>query len=160
LSAAGFSSLFKFNGRPAERKPWKPEEHGLSKDFVLTNFSDLKGWGCKVPQPTLMKYLEKIGKGDIISETPDVSVRPIRNSRSKKLISTIDFFYPNVHDPYLQGRISCCNVLSDLFSMAVTDIDVVLMVLAISNRMTETEREVKGIFGIYICYLCAFRYVK
>lgn len=89
-----------------------------------------------------MKYLDKIGKGDIVSETPDVSVRPVRNSRAKKIVSTIDFFYPNVHDPYLQGRIACCNVLSDLFSMAVTDIDVILMVLAISNRMSETEREV------------------
>lgn len=83
------------------RKAWNPVEHGLSADFVLTNFSDLKGWGCKVPQAKLMKYLDKIGKGDIVSETPDVSVRPIRNSRSKKLVSTIDFFYPNVHDPYL-----------------------------------------------------------
>lgn len=89
-----------------------------------------------------MKYIEKIGKGDIISETPDVSVRPIRNSKDKKIVSTIDFFYPNVHDPYLQGRIACCNVLSDLFSMAVTDIDVILMVLAISNRMNEKEKEV------------------
>ncbi|KAL4441604.1 hypothetical protein ABPG74_021536 [Tetrahymena malaccensis] len=114
-----FSSTSKIpNGRPQPRKEWNPVEHGLSQDFVLTNFRD------------------------IISETPDVSVRPIRNTKSKKIISTIDFFYPNVHDPYLQGRISACNVLSDLYSMAVTDIDVVLMVLAVSNRMNETEREV------------------
>lgn len=71
-----------------------------------------------------------------------MSVRPIRHSKNKKIISTIDFFTPNVQDPYFQGRIACCNVLSDLYSMAVTDVDVILMVLAISTRMSETEKEI------------------
>ena len=35
-------------GAPDKRKPFIPEEHGLESDFLLTNFSDLKGWGCKV----------------------------------------------------------------------------------------------------------------
>lgn len=60
----------------------------------------------------------------------------------KSLISTIDFFYPLVEDPYIQGRIACCNVLSDLYAMGVTRIDTILMVLAISLRMNEKEREV------------------
>jgi hypothetical protein len=25
------------------RDMWKPEDHGLAKDFLLTNFSELKG---------------------------------------------------------------------------------------------------------------------
>jgi selenide,water dikinase len=58
------------------------------------------------------------------------------------LISTIDFFYPLVNDPYMQGRIACCNVLSDLYAMGVEDIDTVLMVLGISLKMNEKEREV------------------
>ena len=66
----------------------------------MTNYSDLKGWGCKLPQNKLKNYLEKIGKGDIATETPDNSIQPIRNS-SKKLVSTIDFFYPLVEDPYM-----------------------------------------------------------
>jgi selenophosphate synthase len=48
--------------------------------------------------------LEKIGKGDIATETPDNSILKIRNS-TKSLVSTIDFFYPLVEDPYTQGRI-------------------------------------------------------
>ena len=36
-------------GKPPKRPIFKPEEHGLDKDFLLTNFSDLKGWGCKLP---------------------------------------------------------------------------------------------------------------
>ncbi len=58
------------------------------------------------------------------------------------MISTIDFFYPLVNDPYMQGRIACCNVLSDLYAMGVEDIDTVLMVLGISLKMNEKEREV------------------
>jgi selenide, water dikinase len=62
--------------------------------------------------------LEKIGKGDIATETPDNSILKIRNS-TKSLVSTIDFFYPLVEDPYTQGRIACCNVLSDLYATGV-----------------------------------------
>ena len=51
----------------------------------------------------------------------------------------MDFFYPNVEDPYLQGRIACCNVLSDLYAMGVEDIDCMLMVLAVSLKMNEKE---------------------
>ena len=54
----------------------------------------------------------------------------------------MDFFYPNVEDPYLQGRIACCNVLSDLYAMGVEDIDCMLMVLAVSLKLNEKEREV------------------
>ncbi|EGR28048.1 selenophosphate synthetase 2, putative [Ichthyophthirius multifiliis] len=42
----------------------------------------------------------------------------------------------------MQGRIACCNVLSDLFSMGVTDIDTVLMVLAVSNKMNAQQKEI------------------
>jgi selenide,water dikinase len=58
------------------------------------------------------------------------------------LISTTDFFYPNVEDPYLQGRITACNVLSDLYANAVTEVDTVLMLLAVSTDMSETEQSV------------------
>lgn len=130
-----------FNFSYLNRKAFIPEEYGLDPNFKLTNFSEMKGWGCKVPQNKLLKYLERIGGGSIGKETPDCSVTPI--SRTKKsLISTIDFFYPLVEDPFIQGRIACCNVLSDLYAMGVTKIDTILMVLAVSLKMTEEEREV------------------
>jgi selenide,water dikinase len=91
------------NGLPPIRKEFNPEEYGLNKEFLLTNFSDLKGWGCKLPQSKLQSYLKNIGKGDIATaESADVSILDIRNTnKSKTLISTIDFFYPLVEDPYL-----------------------------------------------------------
>lgn len=58
------------------------------------------------------------------------------------LIQTTDFFTPLVNDPYLYGRISCCNVLSDLYATGVINCDNVLMLLASSTQFTNDEREV------------------
>lgn len=42
----------------------------------------------------------------------------------------------------MQGRIACCNVLSDLYAMGISrPVDHMLMVLGISLEMTEQERE-------------------
>jgi len=58
------------------------------------------------------------------------------------LAQTTDFFYPLVDDPYLQGRIACANVLSDLYAMGVVSCHNMLMLLATSKDFTETERDV------------------
>ena len=47
-----------------------------------------------------------------------------------------------VENPYAQGRIACCNVLSDLYAMGVTKIDTMLMVLGVCTNMTEKEKEI------------------
>jgi selenide,water dikinase len=47
-----------------------------------------------------------------------------------------------VEDPYKQGEIACCNVLSDLYAMGITHIDNLLMILGVSLQMKEMEREV------------------
>lgn len=38
------------------------------------------------------------------------------------LVSTTDFFYPLVKDPYRQGRIAACNVLSDIYAMGIVEV--------------------------------------
>lgn len=58
------------------------------------------------------------------------------------LVSTIDFFYPLVLDPYLQGRIGCANVLSDLYAMGIHNCDNMLMVLAASLDMDPKHRHI------------------
>jgi selenide,water dikinase len=40
------------------------------------------------------------------------------------------------------GKIACSNVLSDLYAMGVTECDNMLMLLAVSTKMTEKERDV------------------
>ena len=42
----------------------------------------------------------------------------------------------------IEGKIACANVLSDLYAMGVTECDNMLMLLAISTKMSEKERDV------------------
>ena len=95
-----------------------------------------------MPQSKLFQYLKSIGDGSIAKETPDCSVTDNMGPHlgegvdgvlgETKLISTTDFFYPLVEDPYLQGRISCCNVLSDVYAMGISRVDQMLMILGVS----------------------------
>jgi len=42
----------------------------------------------------------------------------------------------------MQGRIACCNVLSDLYAMGVDRVDHILMILGVSLMMNEDQREI------------------
>lgn len=68
----------------------------------------------------------------------DASVTPLRHS-GLSLVQTTNVFYPLVEDPYMQGKIACSNVLSDLYAMGVTECDNMLMLIGISTKMTERE---------------------
>jgi len=72
----------------------------------------------------------------------DASVTPISDEPGMSLVQTTDFFYPLVDDPYLQGRIACANVLSDLYAMGVVNCHNMLMLLAVSKEFTDKERDV------------------
>ncbi|CAK8675981.1 unnamed protein product [Clavelina lepadiformis] len=71
----------------------------------------------------------------------DSCVIPLRFG-GLSLIQTTDFFYPLVDDPYMMGKIACCNVLSDLYAMGVTECDNMLMLLGISSKFSEKARDV------------------
>ena len=43
---------------------------------------------------------------------------------------------------FVQGKIACANVLSDLYAMGVTECDNMLMLLAVSQKMVEKERDI------------------
>ncbi|KAJ3586556.1 hypothetical protein NHX12_012953 [Muraenolepis orangiensis] len=70
----------------------------------------------------------------------DSCVIPLRHG-GLSLVQTTDFFYPLVEDPYMMGRIACANVLSDLYAMGITECDNMLMLLSVSQKMNEKERE-------------------
>jgi len=82
--------------------------------------------------------LEGIG-GDKIGM--DCSVQTLKH-KGLFLVSTTDYFYPLVDDPYMQGRIGAANVLSDLYAMGVINCDNVLMILAASTEMSKLQRDV------------------
>lgn len=70
------------------------------------------------------------------------SNNPSTNNDTPYLIQTTDFFTPLVDDPYLTGRISACNVLSDLYACGVAQCDNVLMLLTVCNKLTGPERDI------------------
>lgn len=91
-----------------------------------------------MPQKDLLKYLDGIGDGSI---GMDCSIVKLKHD-GLFLISTTDYFYPLVDDPFMQGKIGCANVLSDLYAMGVVDCDNVLMILAASVDMSKNERDI------------------
>ncbi|KAF7663927.1 hypothetical protein LDENG_00194600 [Lucifuga dentata] len=122
---------------------------------------ELRGVFPQVPQEALLKLLAGLepdradgnGKaGDQTSEFDqqlpgprlgigmDCSVIPLRHG-GLSLVQTTDFFYPLVEDPYMMGRIACANVLSDLYAMGITECDNMLMLLSVSQKMNEKDRE-------------------
>ncbi|EOA93191.1 Selenide, water dikinase 2, partial [Anas platyrhynchos] len=43
--------------------------------------------------------------------------------------------------PPKKGRIACANVLSDLYAMGITECDNMLMLLSVSQKMSDEERD-------------------
>ncbi|KAM6321284.1 PREDICTED: selenide, water dikinase 1 isoform X3 [Elephantulus edwardii] len=135
------------------RESFNPESYELDKSFRLTRFTELKGTGCKVPQDVLQKLLESLQENHFQEDEQflgavmprlgigmDTCVIPLRHG-GLSLVQTTDYIYPIVDDPYMMGRIACANVLSDLYAMGVTECDNMLMLLGISNKMTDRERD-------------------
>lgn len=150
------SAQLELTGSSALRRPFDPTAHDLEITFRLTRFADLKGRGCKVPQEVLNRLVSSLQQdfsttqdesGFMQMSIPrigiglDCSVTPLRHG-GLCLVQTTDFFYPIVDDPYMMGKIACANVLSDLYAMGVTECDNMLMLLAVSTKMTEKERDV------------------
>lgn len=130
-----------------EGSSFNPAELGLDADFVLTDYTRLKGCSCKLPQPKLLQLLREVstvpGQQDVGMDCSIVELsHKNEQHQSLFLVSTTDFFFPSVEDPYLQGQIGAANVLSDLYSMGIAECDTVLMLLAASTDMSETERVV------------------
>ena len=63
----------------------------------------------------------------------------IRTINNLNLISSTDYFYPLVDDPYMQGRIGAANVMSDIYALGIPHIDNILMILAESINIANKE---------------------
>lgn len=63
----------------------------------------------------------------------------VKCTHNLNLISSTDYFYPLVDDPYIQGRIGATNVISDVYSLGIPNIDNILMILAASTNIKEKE---------------------
>lgn len=59
------------SGQPEEFiNSFNPEAHNLDQDFRLTNFAELRGWGCKVPQEILDRYLAGLEQQEPAQDPP------------------------------------------------------------------------------------------
>lgn len=138
----------------ALRSKFDPQLQGLTKGFRLTKCAGLHGGGCKVPREVLQKLLEDFGQSQYKEEHfmggmimprlgigVDTCVIPLRFG-GLSLLQTTDFIYPLVDDPYMMGKIACANVLSDMYAMGVIECDNMLMLLGVSSKLSETERDV------------------
>jgi selenide,water dikinase len=96
-----------------------------------------------VPQEKLLSYLKNIGNSLKPNETPGMDASVVKcKAENTYLCSTTDFFYPLIEDPYMQGRIACANVLSDLYAMGIREVDTMLMILGVCTHMSGLERDV------------------
>jgi len=110
----------------------------IPEDFHLIDYTKLKGCGCKIPQAELLAHLRRIVPDEVGQS--DCSIVPVGPPEAGlKLVSTTDFFYPLVDDPYIMGRIGCCNVLSDLYAAGVTHCDSLLMLFAECTEIPDKD---------------------
>jgi len=72
----------------------------------------------------------------------DCCVTKLRNGTDLFMLQSIDFALPVVDDPYLQGRIACAHVLSNIYATGADVVDHVGLLFAVPIRMTEKERGV------------------
>ena len=96
-----------------------------------------------MPQEQLLALLSGITNNVKPNETPGMDCALVATRHPGLfLISTTDFFFPNVEHPFTQGRIAAANVLSDLYANGVVEVDTVLMLLAVSLDMEAPARDV------------------
>ncbi|RZF38201.1 hypothetical protein LSTR_LSTR005562 [Laodelphax striatellus] len=129
-----------------EFKTFDPVVHALDINFRLTRFGDNKGRKIKEPQQILSKILD-VGHQDE-DDKLEVSVPTMLDSTvtvarygGLKLVQTTDFFYPMVDDPYLLGKIACSHILSNIYAMGIIECDNMLMLLSVSSKMSDLERD-------------------
>lgn len=95
-----------------------------------------------MPQAKLLEYLSGMTNDLRPNETPGMDCALVATRHPGLfLISTTDFFYPNVESPFAQGRIAACNVLSDLYANGVFEVDTMLMILGVSLDMDDAARD-------------------
>lgn len=91
-------------------------------EIKLTQYSKGSGCGCKIAPSVLEEILKKVPVTKHFSNLlvgkelkDDASVWKL--DEEKAIISTTDFFTPIVDDPFLFGKISAANALSDVYAM-------------------------------------------
>lgn len=131
--------------------PFDPVPCGLDASFRLTHFAEAKN-ASRVSQDvlqTLMLNLEmqnlstsymhlgvpRIGAG------MEVTISPTRNP-DNVLVQAVSHCIPCIDDPYAMGKIACTSVLSNLYKHGISECDTLSLLLNVSNKMNDKEKDV------------------
>ena len=97
------------------------------KQFKLTEYTKSGGWGSKFSIEDLGQILSLFNLEDKnpnvlvdSSDKDDAAVYKLNDD--KCLVLTVDFFPPNVDDPFTYGEIAASNSMSDIYAMGVDPI--------------------------------------
>jgi len=52
------------------------------------------------------------------------------------------YFYFLIFIVFAQGKITCANVLSDLYAMGVAEVDNMSMIIGVSQKLSDEERDI------------------
>ena len=92
------------------------------KEFKLTKYTKDGGWGAKFSLEDLGEILslfnlENKNPNILVDASTKDDAAVYRINESTCLVFTVDFFPPNVDDPFTYGQISASNSMSDIYAM-------------------------------------------
>ncbi|ODM96830.1 Selenide, water dikinase [Orchesella cincta] len=136
-------------------RPFDPAAHDLDANFRLTKYSDfLKTNTWKLPRESVDKLTQGLQRyipssmdpNNPCTESPvgvNATVTEVRcDDLIFWLVQATETFYASVDDPYIQGKISCADLLGNLYSLGITGIDSILILMNIASSLSEKERDV------------------
>uniref|UniRef100_A0AC35FCG6 Uncharacterized protein n=1 Tax=Panagrolaimus sp. PS1159 TaxID=55785 RepID=A0AC35FCG6_9BILA len=116
-----------------------------SGPFFFTDYTGLKGCGCKISREKLNEFLKttqydwkegaQVGSDGSVGIGLDSAIVPLKAAPNLRMVQSTDFFYPIVDDPFVMGLITVSNVLSDLYATGVYEIDNMLMLLGVARDL-------------------------
>jgi selenide,water dikinase len=71
----------------------------------------------------------------------DSAIIPLSRSKDLFLVQSVDYFYPLIDDPFLMGKIAFANVVSDIYSTGVTQVEELKIIINIPEEFTDEERD-------------------
>jgi len=97
------------------------------KQFKLTKYTKSGGWGSKfsiedLGQILSLFNLENKNPNILVDSSDKDDAAVYKLNDNKCLVLTVDFFPPNVDDPFTYGEIVASNSMSDIYAMGVDPI--------------------------------------
>jgi selenide, water dikinase len=104
------------------------KNHNSDKYSIISSAVGL-GCSCKVSSENLQDMLCEAELKELV-----FSRRIINLTDDSCLLQTLDFFTPIIEDPLIQGKITACNVLNDLYCRGITQLAGASVMIALTRE--------------------------